>query len=221
MSAPGVQPGLAMPKYSALLTSLATWSFAISGASAQFLSLGVKGAVPVNAPYYSSDESKRYIVGPSIEFRLPANFAVEASALYQRTGYSASFLPVYILGESGMPTGYSTRQRGNSWQFPVLGKYYFGSRRPWQPFLGTGYAVRTTWTHSDTQYTTVNAGASTTQAYAYDSRSPLDVGVVFAAGLRLRAGKVKIAPEMRFTRWGAADFQTRKNSATFLLGFSF
>lgn len=210
-----------MREYSVLLTSLAAWFFAVSGASAQFLSIGVKGAVPVNSPNFSSDESQRYIVGPSIEFRLPANFAVEASALYQRTGYTAYLLPYEIPG-SGVTTGYSIRQRGNAWQFPIVGKYYFSSRRyPWQPFVGTGYAVRTTWTHSTSVVTTNNAGLTTVQTYSGDSRSPLDVGVLFAAGVRLHVGPAKFSPEIRFTRWGSADFQTRKNSVAFLLGISF
>ncbi len=210
-----------MRQYIPIPALLLAYSLSIPGAAAQLVSIGVKGAVPVNAPYSPSDESRPYIIGPSVEFRLPGNFAVEADALYQRTGYSTLLYPVTI-PSSTVTTSYSARQRGNAWQFPILGKYYFRSRRyPWQPYVGTGYAVRTTWTHVTGEYTTVDGGQSTTVNLGGDYRSPLDVGLVVAAGFRMRLGPVKLLPEFRYTRWGAADFQTRKNNVTFLLGLSF
>ncbi len=64
----------------------------IQAASAQLVSIGVKGGVSLTEHTTANqDESCPYIVGPSIEFRLPAGFAIEAAALYERLGTSASF----------------------------------------------------------------------------------------------------------------------------------
>ena len=105
-------------------------------------------------PARSNNEGKRYEAGPSVEFRLPANFAVEFSALYSRTGATALFYyaPVELFTQT---TTYRTR--GNNWQFPLLGKYYFGSKeRSWRPYLGTGYSLRTTWFEVNGQTTSVD-----------------------------------------------------------------
>src|SRR5262245_61142180 len=116
------------------------------GAFGQPVSVGVKGAVQIaDNPLAGHDDSRRGLVGPSVEVRLPAGFAVEADALYRRVGYSYSYS---LLG----PTAgfYSARVRGNSWEFPVLGKYYFQRRlKGWQPFAGTGWALRTVQYHTD------------------------------------------------------------------------
>ena len=137
------------------------------------------------------DESRRYIVGPSIEFRLPAGFAVEVDALYQRLGNSANFsIPpgVNLLGVS-TENLLSSRQHGNSWEFPVLGKYYFRRASSWQPFLGTGFAFRTIGVHSDTTSLSTDAnGVAQTSSTKNDFRLGLDTGVVVAAGIRLHAG---------------------------------
>src|SRR4051812_25229176 len=111
----------------------------IGVASAQLVSVGVKGGVSITSPERYNDESRRYIVGPSVEFRLPYRFAAEIDALYSRTGTSSRF--IYSGEFSGMPgstTDFRIRTRGNSWEFPVLGKYYFTSRQhAVQPFVGT------------------------------------------------------------------------------------
>ena len=185
---------------------------------AQFLSFGIKGGVPITSPYGPSDTSHRYLVGPSLEVRLPAGFAVEAGALYQRTGYDAAYF--FSVGE---PTSLvSARTRGNSWQFPLLGKYYFRRRRAFQPFAGTGYAFRATWIHIDGISTTTSAGLTTTQPFSSHGRTALDVGAMVALGVRWRAARhLNVLPEFRYNRWGTTDFQSRRNTVAFLLGFSF
>ncbi len=56
---------------------------ATNAASAELISIGVKGGIPLSKQTTNSnDESRPYIFGPSIEIRLLAYFAVEASALY-------------------------------------------------------------------------------------------------------------------------------------------
>jgi len=118
----------------------------------RWVTLGVKGGVSITETTRTSsteqEESRRYIIGPTVEFRLPGNFAVEASALYQRVGGTSAFPFLTPLFPSG--SFFLNRRRADTWQFPVLGKYYFNARsRSFQPFLGTGYAIRTGWAEDE------------------------------------------------------------------------
>jgi|HubBroStandDraft_6_1064221.scaffolds.fasta_scaffold26332_3 hypothetical protein len=113
--------------------------------SAQTVSFGVKGGVPFEDQARFDDESRPYIVGPSIEVHLFGNFFVEADALYQRIGnelVSFSIAPGSNT-TAGSTTFSTTRNRGNSWEFPVLAKYYFRSstsawRHSWAPDMHSG-----------------------------------------------------------------------------------
>jgi len=208
-----------------LLVTIATNQVAFS----QLVSIGAKGGIPFLAPNQGGDESRPYIVGPSIEFRLPVGFAIELDALYRRVGNTSFFgfrsntvfipplTPPYV-------SSYLDRQRGNYWEFPVLGKYYFRPRTTaWQPFIGTGWALRTVAFHNDISETVVNAdGTSHSDSFRNHHQSDLGVGAVFSAGVRFRAGRVAVVPELRYTYWGStAQFQLRRNEAAGLLGISF
>ncbi len=203
-------------------------------APAQAVSVGVKGGLPLaDLPSGGQNESRLYLVGPSVEVRLPAGFAIEASALYRRIGNTARFglLGINLDPANPMPTGaqgpiavaYSRRERGNSWEFPLLGKYYFRQRvRGWQPFVGTGYAFRTVGFHSDSTQTNIDpSGVVHTFPIKNDLRSQLGIGATVAAGFRFRTGRVSMLPEVRYTRWGNSDGLNRKNALGLLLGISF
>jgi hypothetical protein len=202
----------------------------VHSAAGQALSVGVKGGIPLLDQTANNDESRPYLVGPSVEVRLPAGLAIEADALYQRIGNTVSF--GYGQGVSILTTGFNlltntlpfiSRQRGNSWEFPLLGKYYFRPQSErWQPFVASGYALRTVGLHDATTETLADEnGAVHTMSYKYDSRSSLGVGAVFAAGVRFRAGRFSFLPEARYTRWGGSDSLLRKNEAGAILGVSF
>jgi hypothetical protein len=98
----------------------------------------------------SKDESRPYLVGPSVEYRLPAGLAIEVDALYQRIGNTVSFGygPGVILAGSGYSMlspilPFISRERGNSWEFPLLGKYYFRPRSEgWSAFRGMAAVCR-------------------------------------------------------------------------------
>ena len=213
-----------MRKITVVLITLG-YSLCIGGASAQLVSVGVKGGVSITDAGRYNDVSRRYIVGPSVEFRLPFRFAAEIDALYTRVGYSYRLLyPGELTGTPGATIDVRTRQRGNSWEFPVLGKYYFTSREhAVQPFVGTGYTLSTTWFHSDVQTSTLSGTPITNPQPDLSSsyRTPFDVGVVVAAGVRVKAGRFSVLPEVRYTHWGPNAAAVRKNQAKFLLGVSF
>jgi hypothetical protein len=212
-----------MNKILFLLVSIATNQVA----SAQLVSIGVKGGGPFLDTNEHGDESRPYIVGPSVEIRLPAGFAIEVDALYRRIGNTFGFnFSAIGAGLNVVPATsfYIDRQRGNDWEFPFLGKYYFRPRTAgWQPFLSTGWALRTVSFHQDISETVIDAtGNSHFNSFHYDVRSDVGVGAVVAAGVRFRVGRLSVAPELRYTYWGSTpQFDLRRNEAAGLVGISF
>jgi hypothetical protein len=212
-----------MRKLSLLFALVTT---AAGSASAQLVSVGALGGVRLTDGLSYGDESRPYVVGGSVEIRLPARFAIEADALYQRVGDTTSFY--YILAGATSTTLASenpasiTRERGNSWQFPLYVKYYFRPNTAvWQPFIGTGYAFRTISFHTEgTTFSSSDLGTSTSTFHG-DFRSGLSVGASIVAGLRFHYGPVAFLPQVRYTRWGDSSNSLNKNEATLLLGVSF
>jgi hypothetical protein len=198
-----------------LLTALATVARIASG---QTFSIGAIGGVPITDTTGRTDESRPYIVGGSAEVKLPAGFALEADALYRRVG-TTNFFGYF----AGAVTALSTdRQRGNSWEFPLLGKYYFRRNSTWQPFVGTGFAFRTVGVHDTGTLTTNDAtGTPQTSAFRSDFRDPLEVGAPVVGGVRFHYRKLAILPQVRYTRWGGSNPLTRNNETSFLLGLTF
>ncbi len=153
--------------------------------------------------HFSSD-SKDFIVGPSAEIGFPFNVSVEVDALYRPL-----HLATYI-DSSGV---YSFSTTVSTWEFPLLLKYRFPTLIPWaKPLLEVGPSFR---------------GGSGADA------APSSHGITLGAGLEAKILKLKLAPQLRFTRWGSdspprifADPRTVLphtvlNQAEFLVGLSF
>jgi hypothetical protein len=197
-------------------------------ASAQVVSVGALGGIPLSNTSGGHDESPRYQVGASVEVQLPAGFALEADALYRRLGTSSNF-PIFsginlVTTPAILPfLNFANRQRGNAWSFPLLGKYYFHTRTSsWQPFVGTGFSFRTIDRHdSGTQLYADANGVVQTAPFRRDYRSALDAGAVVAAGMRLKAGRFAVLPQVRYTRWGGSDSFASRNETELMLGVSF
>lgn len=195
--------------------------------NAQAISIGVKGGVPLtdafdvargnNSAFFTN--TKRYTVGPTVEFHLPARFSVEVDALYKRLGYdSQTTVPRQF---------YSTT--ANSWEFPVLGKFEI-LPGPIRPFIDAGASFR----HITgvRQVRTIVSGATLNQVEITNPpefNKDTDIGFTFGAGIAFKLGRVRISPEFRYTRWGGENFRdpvntllrTNRNDGTFLLGFTF
>lgn len=96
---------------------------------------GIKGgwvltqAFPDGASFSGSPGSKGFLLGPSIEIRLPFGLGVEADALYRRSD---------ILTSQGNNV---IREGGSGWEFPILAKYRFGPPLV-KPFVEAGPAFR-------------------------------------------------------------------------------
>ena len=193
---------------------------------AQPFSLGIKGGGPLMGDldsYWATSESKRYTVGPMVTAGLPFGFRLEFDALYRRVGYRTANGD--ILGGS-----YTERDRGNSWELPMVVR-----RTLWRGvYAGIGYAPR------------VINGAGHFNSFSITSLSPLvknyyesnsssvwdtTHGVVGVAGIEKRIGRLRIAPEVRYTRWnkpavdvyGSHGFsiQSTQNQVDLMVGISF
>jgi hypothetical protein len=104
-------------------------------ALSQQLAVGVKGGIRASGDIgglsYGGSESKRYIIGPMLDLRLPWRLGVEFDALYRRFGYTSG----------SHYQGYASaihRGRANSWEFPIIIKYRLPVRSA-HPFAGVGY----------------------------------------------------------------------------------
>jgi hypothetical protein len=202
---------------------------------AQPLSFGVKAGVPFNDAVEGSfglhSEERRYTIGPTVELRLPFSFAAEVSALYKRTGYSTT--------DSAFGVTTNTRVRANSWEFPILLKYYVpGSELPLKPFIEGGYVVRRLFgvdgvasSFGVDSIAGISVNNTLTLNNSFLTRDNPTSGVTAGGGLRISLGPLRLSPEVRYTRWigrafdeqGSRGFfvQSQQNQAEFLLGVSF
>ena len=197
---------------------------------AQPVSIGVRGGVPITDAFDTvrgdsrafATNTKRYVVGPALQFNLPAHFAIEVDALYKRIGYQydqfAPSSPAYA------------RTVANAWEFPFLVKFAL-LPGPVRPYVQGGGSVR----HIsgikqfqrfiDATGTVIQREIET--APEFNKRN--DLGLVFGGGVEVRLGRLRISPEVRYTRWGSENFrdpiqsllQTNRNQADFLIGILF
>ena len=150
--------------------------------------------------HFSSD-SKDFIVGPMAEIGFPFNVSVEADALYRPLHLANSA----IVAPSGT---FNSSTSVGTWEFPILLKYRFPTLIPFaKPLLEVGPSFR---------------GGSGADA------APSSHGITLGAGIEAKIIKVKVAPQLRFTRWGAdnpakifAAPRTNVNQVEFLVGLSF
>lgn len=156
---------------------------------------------------FSPDNSRPATIGGSVEVKLPAGFTIEADLLYKRLRSSSS-----VAFTNGV---YNIDTKGDSLELPVIGKYYFRPIRGWRPFVGTGWALRRTWQQTETRQ---NSGRD-----LLSRPSDIGVGAVASAGARYEYRRLKLAPELRYTRWGSASEFPRRNpnQLELLFGVSF
>lgn len=171
---------------------------------AQPVTVGVRTGVRINDEITggASSESKRYLVGPMVEVRLPHRFAVEVDALYSRFGYSTQVTTSLLrdpLTKQLLTNVFTERVRANSWEFPLLAQYRFEG-----PFhVLAGYAPRhVSGNFSDSGYFAVNSAAGAAPLDASGPASfPVNHAAVIGVGSSLRLGPVRFEPELRYLRW--------------------
>ena len=220
------------------MRSFVSYFFTAAVASAQIVSVGVKGGVPATqavAGYYSSPtnilDTGRWTVGPTIEFRLPFGFSVEADALYR--GYREHFSVVsdqFIIpagasmGVSVIPALFVSSQSATKvWDFPLLLKYRIGSRRL-RSFVGAGYAFSHRTTDATTFQTCLSSAAVCQAATPVNFQGTFrgtftdnSSGPTGGVGVEYRYGRIKTAPEVRYTHLS----NPTTNLVTVMVGVTF
>jgi Outer membrane protein beta-barrel domain len=203
-----------------LLRNISTTLFVFSTASfAQILgpvSIGVKAGIPITDAFYNTtlspgqslySNSQNYILGPSIELRLPYRASVEFDALYRPLTFGTSTATVV----NGRPVLSRTSTDLSSWEFPVLFKYHLvseQSERYMKPYVELGPSFRT--------------GA---RQLSYLSGTGVTAGI----GVDFKVPLVRLSPEFRYTHWSGDSAHTvatvplssRQDQVEFLFGISF
>ncbi|HVE15426.1 MAG TPA: outer membrane beta-barrel protein [Chthoniobacterales bacterium] len=193
----------------------------------QSIGFGLKGGIPFtdftkavsSGTFHFDDNTRRYIVGPTFELRLPFSLAIEVDALYRRFNYNQ-----FIGGTAGA-TSVSTS--GNAWEFPLLAKYRFHAPIA-RPYLAGGVAWDTL---SGLTQSVHNALASTgviSSSHPNELNEKTTMGFVLGGGLDVKVLFIHVSPEIRYTRWGAKHFldpngglSSNQNQAEFLVGITF
>jgi opacity protein-like surface antigen len=181
---------------------------------------GIKAGVPLtdfldaasNQNFSFSTTTNPYVIGPMAELRLPFGLGVEVNALYRHYSYA------------GVTTVNSATTTG-AWEFPLVAKYRFKGPLV-HPYLEAGVAWDKLSGLTQTVSSTV-AGITgrTTTSNPPELNKNVTMGFVFGGGVEVKILMVRIAPEIRFTRWGDHHFldpngllQSNLNQAEFLVG---
>ena len=180
---------------------------------AQPLSFGVKAGVPASDSMTPAGVSAlttnfpTYTVGPTIQFSLDGNFAVELDALYQPVDYFS----LRNLAPSTAPT----HTTGNSWEFPLVLKYALFPG-PVRPFVEAGASARVLGDLNQAIGFQILSGIATTPIFSgiatttttrpAELRNRFTAGYVMGGGVDLGARRFHVSAEFRYTRWGWENF---------------
>lgn len=206
--------------------------FSAAVLAAQPIGFGIKGGLPMNdflnaaqnQNFRFDTTTNRYIIGPSVELRLPFGLSVELDALYRHFGYSS------VSSTAGAAAAIvSASTSTGAWEFPLVAKYKFKGiplARPyveagvsWDKLMGLTQAVTTT---------VANVTHSSSTSNPAELNQDVTRGFVMGAGLDIKVLLVHISPGIRYTRWGAKHFldptgllNSNQNQGEFLVGFTF
>ena len=153
--------------------------------------------------YIVAPGSRRLIIGPMVEFRLPQNWSVEVDALHRELRSTTTTLlsPGFELPDGSRLTmiGPFTRTH-TTWEFPMLAKYRIPVSKL-NAFVALGPSLRP-------------AGTGTGLSH---------LGIAAGAGVEMQLLGINLAPTLRYTRWSAANRSpfggAILNQVEFLVGF--
>lgn len=191
--------------------------------AAQRLSIGIEGGLPLTTVAQSpacwgcgAVDINRYSVGLTGEVRLYRRFSFEVEGLLQRvhTDYYVS-VPHFPIWTEGRIAGYG-------YEFPLLLKYSMRRARL-SPFVDAGATIR----HVGHLH-----GPGDSYAYWYpqnpvpvqidlDPYKRIGMGIPCGAGVALKAGRFRIAPEIRYARWTEGLYQPTRNEVQLFVGIVF
>lgn len=152
----------------------------------------------------TTTSTDRFIIGPTVELRLPAGFGVEFDILYRHFDYTN-------LVVSGVNAITSAGHAG-AWEFPLVAKYRFPSHLV-RPYVEAGVS----W----------DALSGVTNAVGITHNGGTVMGGVIGGGLDIHLLVLHVSPELRYTRWAGQHFNvanvlsSNQNQAEFLVGITF
>jgi hypothetical protein len=156
---------------------------------------------------FSQSATKDYIVGPTLQLRLPLGLSLEADALYRPA--SLEIQSVVVTNPTTNPVLSTTpfeKQRVNTFEFPLLVKYRLPVFRI-KPVLEVGPSFRAGGSNSDLTY-----------GLAHD-------GFTVGGALEFKIPLGRLSTDLRYTRWGGSSFTSEatpnNNQVELLFGFSF
>ena len=203
--------------------------FAAAAAFSQPIGFGLKGGMPMtdfidaasSGRFTASTVTNRYIIGPTVELRLPFGFGIEADALYRHFSFNTN-------GLVGIGGSVASDTTSGAWEFPLLAKYRFKGKLV-RPFVDAGVSWDKLSGVTQAVKSIVNNVANTsTTSDPFELKNGTTRGFVFGAGLDLKVLLIHVSPEVRFTRWGAQHFidtagliNSKQNQAEFLVGLTF
>jgi hypothetical protein len=180
--------------------------------AAQAVSIGVKGGVRGTDDLggtFGTSESKRYVVGPMLTARLPLGFRLEFDALYRRVGFRS-------LMNTDIGGSVAERDTGNSWEFPILVR-----RTLWHGlYAGVGYAPRVISGLRHLDEVSILSLTPPLKAYSeFSLPGSWDTtdGVVVEGGIEKRAGRLRIAPELRYIHWSPHALNVQQPHGQFIV----
>ena len=183
----------------------------------------IAGALSQLADFRSN--TRPYVLGATVELRLPASFGLELDALYRRLNYSGT-----SLATTGLNTTTTTINSTSAaaWEFPLLLKYRFGTKIV-RPYVDAGFAWDTlAGLKQSIRQTIATITSSSTTSSPADLNKKGTSGFVMGAGLDIHVVLLHVSPEVRYTRWSSAHFkdpaglvESKQNQAEFLVGITF
>src|SRR5258708_7553916 len=184
----------------------------IPAAFGQLFSVGVKVGAPVTDPFAdvtfpspntggtirSFSDAKKFLPGPMVELHLPFGFSINADGLYR---------PLRLVQISALPNTTLTGKFSanySSWEVTPLLLYRFLHTPIVKPFAEAGPSFRIVESPLDNTLS--------------------DHGFTLGGGVDVKLFRFRIAPELRYTRWGsdhnvapAFPLQSNQNQAECLV----
>jgi len=183
-------------------------------ASAQLFSAGIKAGAPLTDAFadltfsspvttgltvHSFSDSKKFVAGGMVELHLPLGFSIEADGLYRPLRLTIVTTIAGIAAPGKDSANYA------SWEVPMLGKYRFLHTPLIKPYVAGGPSFRIL-------------------------EAPLvhfmsTHGFALGGGVEFKVFRLRISPELRFTRWGrdsnfAFEAKSNQNQAELVIGLT-
>ena len=183
---------------------------------------GLQFAIPFSGIYrtvggreFASDASLAWTIGPTIQWRANNRLSIVFAGLYRRAGRDAG----------GGYIGFSDRERGSSWELPLLVRLRLWQRRG-GPFLTAGPAAQVVHTHTDSETVVLAAGVFE-RVTRHTTDSDAAGGLTAGGGWEHRYRKAALTLEVRYTRWFGPTcyeqelrcFSSNRGAAVFGIGF--